>query len=113
MVSETLVPFQGKLSKPEFDGNTRTVVWASGSAREAVESQMSAGDLAASLREISRISIKEIDQLIGELQILRQRLHADGERIERDIRQHAELSEQATQLTKIISDGVKQLPTRA
>jgi hypothetical protein len=113
MVSDSLVPVKDKSSEPEFEGNVRTMVWAGASARQAVESQRSAGDLAAMLREVSRGSVDEIDQLIGELQMLRRKLQAEGERIERDIRQHAELSEQATKLTKIIFDGVKQLPTRA
>ena len=57
--------------------------------------------------------MKEIDHLISELQTLRRKLQTDGERIERDIEQHAALSEQATRLTKIVFEGVKQLPTRA
>lgn len=102
-----------KSAKPELDGNIRTVVRAGASARQGVESQMSAGTIAAMLREVSRPAMEEIGQLISELQTLRRKLQTDGERIERDIRQHAELSEQATKLTKIISDGVKQLPKRA
>ena len=47
-----------------------------------------------------------------ELQTLRQTLQTAGERIERDIADYATLSAQATQLTKIVFDGVKQLPTR-
>jgi hypothetical protein len=74
---------------------------------------MSAGDLAAMLRETSRVSIEEIDRLIVELQTLRRKLQTDGGRIERDIVQHAALSEQATKLTKIVFEGVKQLSTRA
>jgi hypothetical protein len=74
---------------------------------------MSAGDLAAMLRETSRVSIEEIDRLIVELQTLRRKLQTEGDRIERDIVQHAALSEQATKLTKIVFEGVKQLPARA
>ena len=91
MVSGSLVTVKDKSSEPE-QGNIRTVVWPSASARQAVESedtQMSPGDLAATLREISRVSMDEVDLLIRELQT------------------------QSTQLTKIVVDGVKQLPTRA
>jgi hypothetical protein len=112
MVSESLVSIMDKSAKPELDGNIRTVVRGGASARQGVESQMSAGTIAAMLREVSRPAMEEIGQLISELQTLRRKLQTDGERIERDIRQHAELSEQATKLTKIISDGVKQLPER-
>ena len=116
MVSKSLISVKDKPSEPELEGNIRTVVWDSAAARKAVDGedeQMSAGDLAASLRETSRVSISEVDRLIGELQTLRRKLQTDGDRIERDIMQHAALSEQATKLTQIVFEGVKQLPTRA
>ena len=116
MVSKSVVPVKDKPPEPELEGNIRTVVWDSAAARKAVQDeddQMSAGDLAATLRETSRVSIAEVDRLIGELQTLRRKLQTDGDRIERDIMQHAALSEQATKLTQIVFEGVKQLPTRA
>jgi hypothetical protein len=115
VVSKSLVAVKDKSSEPELEGNIRTMVWASASARQAVEDeddQMSAGDLGAMLREVSRVSVDEVDRLIIELQTLRQTLKTAGERIERDIADYATLSVQATQLTKIVFDGVKQLPTR-
>jgi hypothetical protein len=117
MISKSLISVKDKPFEPELEGNIRTVVWDSAAARKAVvegqDDQMSAGDLAATLRETSRVSIEEIDRLIAELQTLRRKLQTDGDRIERDIMQHAALSEQATKLTKIVFEGVKQLPTRA
>ena len=117
MVSNSLVTVKDKPSEPELDGNIRTAVWASVSARQAdvVESEdtQSPGDLATALREISRVSVDEIDRLINELKTLRQTLKTTGERIERDIVEYATLSAQSSQLTKIVVDGVKQLPARA
>ena len=116
MTSRSLISVKDKPSEPELEGNIRTVVWDSAAARKGVEGeddQVSAGDLAASLRQVSKESIDEIDHLIVELQTLRRKLQTDGDRIERDIMQHAALSEQATKLTKIVFEGVKQLPTRA
>jgi hypothetical protein len=116
MVSKSLVSGKDKSSEPEIEGNIRTLVWDSASARKAAESedvQMSPGDLTASLREVSRVSIEEVDRLISELQTLRRTLKTNGERIERDIAEYATLSSQASQVTKIVIDGVKQLPTRA
>ncbi|MGC2080844.1 MAG: hypothetical protein WA728_33480 [Xanthobacteraceae bacterium] len=117
MVSKSLVAVEDKSSEPELEGNIRTMVWDSAaSARQAVESEdteMSSGDLAARVRELSRVSIGEVDRLIGELQTLRRTLKTNGERIERDIAEYATLSSQAFQITKIVVDGVKQLPTRA
>jgi hypothetical protein len=116
MVSNSLVPVKDKSSEPELEGNIRTLVWDGASARKAVEGEdveMSPADLTASVREVSRVSIEEVDRLISELQTLRRTLKTNGERIERDIAEYATLSSQASQMTKIVIDGVKQLPTRA
>ena len=40
-------------------------------------------------------------------------LQTDGERIQRDIAEYAELSQQVMQLTTIISDSVEKTPARA
>jgi hypothetical protein len=62
------------------------------------------------LGKASETSAHEIDNLIDELQTLRGRLQNDSDRIQRDIAKYAALSEQVTQITKIISDSVKKLP---
>jgi hypothetical protein len=116
MTSMSLISVKDKPSERELEGNIRSVVWDGAAARKAVEgedAQMSPGDLAAALREISRVSIDEVDLLIHELQTLRRKLQTERERIERDITEYATLSSQASQITKIVIDGVKQLPTRA
>jgi hypothetical protein len=115
MGSTSLVAIKEKSSEPQLEADIRTAVWAGAPAQKAVESegaQMSPGDLTA-LRELSRVSIEEVDRLISELQTLRRTLKTTGERIERDIAEYATLSSQASQITKILIDGVKQLPTRA
>ena len=116
MVSKSLVSGNDKSSEPEIEGNIRTLVVDSASARKAVEGeddQISPGDLIASLRQLSTVSIDEVDGLIRELQTLRRKIQTERERIERDITEYTTLSSQASQLTKIVVDGVKQLPTRA
>jgi hypothetical protein len=59
---------------------------------------------------VSKTSIGEIDNLISELHTLRRKLQTDGDRIQRDIAQYAQLSQQVMQLTTIISDSVSKLP---
>jgi hypothetical protein len=116
MSSTLLVAVKDKPSEPELEGNIRTLVWDGASARKAVEGEdveMSPADLTPSVREVSRVSIEEVDRLISELQTLRRTLKTNGERIERDIAEYATLSSQTSQMTKIVIDGVKQLPTRA
>jgi hypothetical protein len=73
------------------------------------DGEMSAEHLGTLLRQVSKNSIGEIDSLIAELK----KLQTDGDRIQRDIAEHAELSQQVIQLTKIIFDSVKKLPGRA
>ena len=70
----------------------------------------SADDLAALLRRLSDSPTHEIEKLINALQALRKKLQNAGTRIQRDIAEYAELSEQVMQLTAIICDGVERLP---
>jgi len=77
---------------------------------ETVDGEPSAESLGNRLRQVTRLSIGEIDSLISELQTLRRKLQTDGERIERDIAEYAQLNQQVMQLTTIISDSVQKLP---
>ena len=75
--------------------------------------EMSGEHLGNLLRQVSMASVGEVDGILSELQTLRRKLQTDGDRIQRDIAEHAELSQQVMQLTKIISDSVKKLPGRS
>ena len=74
------------------------------------DGEVSTENLGNLLRQVSKPSMSEIDNLIRELQTLRRKLQTDGARIERDIAKYAELNQQVMQLTTIISDSVKKLP---
>jgi hypothetical protein len=80
---------------------------------ESSDGEMSGEHLGTLLRQVSKTSIGEIESLIVELKTLHKKLQTDGDRIQRDIAEHAELSQQVMQLTKIISDSVKKLPGRS
>ena len=80
---------------------------------ESSEGEMSGEHLGTLLRQLSKTSIGEIDSLIVELKTLHKKLQTDGDRIQRDIAEHADLSQQVMQLTNIISDSVKKLPGRS
>ena len=69
--------------------------------------------LSTLLRQVSKASMGEIESLIFELKTLHKKLQTDGDRIQRDIAEHADLSQQVMQLTNIISDSVKKLPGRS
>jgi hypothetical protein len=55
---------------------------------------------------ISAQSVHEIDHLIEGLQGLRHKLNSDGDRLHRQITQHAAFSQSIVELTKIVSDGM-------
>ena len=73
------------------------------------DGEPAAENLGNLLRRVLKASVGEIDNLISELQTLRRKLQTDGERIQRDIMEYAELSQRVMQLTSIISDSVKKL----
>src|SRR5262249_47212621 len=77
---------------------------------ESGDVKASADELAALLRGVSEAPTREIENLINKLQNLRTQLQNAGNRIQRDIAQYTELSQQIMQLTAIISDSVKKLP---
>jgi hypothetical protein len=79
-------------------------------ARGSADSEVSANNLNTLLRRVAGNSAREIDDLIGELQNLRDKLEADGHRVQRDMMDYADLSQAMMQLTKIISESVKKLP---
>lgn len=68
-------------------------------------------NLAALLRRVAEASTRELESLIADLQALRRKLNTDGNRIQREIAEYTELSQQVMQLTNIISESVKKLPT--
>jgi len=73
--------------------------------------EMSGDNLGTLLRRVSEASTREIEGLIDELHGLRKKLESQGERIQSDIARYSELSQGVMQLTTIISDNVKQLPS--
>ena len=53
-------------------------------------------------------SLAEIEKLIGELEGLRDLLHAEGQRVQREISGYAQLSQAAMKSTRMIADNVTQ-----
>jgi hypothetical protein len=65
-----------------------------------------ADNISSLLQRVSASSVQEIDGLISDLKILRERLHREGERMQREIVEYASLSQAAMQSTKVISEGL-------
>jgi len=62
------------------------------------------------LREASETSTREIDDLINEPEILREKLRTDANCIQQDILRHAELSRHVMRLTAIVSESPGKIP---
>lgn len=95
----------------EVEGRIHELVWRDSSAfRQAHSDSVIATDnLSTLLRRVSGNSANEIDNLIAELRILREKLLADGNRIERDIAEYAALSQSVIEMTRIISESMTQV----
>jgi len=88
-----------KSSNMDFSEDIRELT--SGDALREVEN---------SVHRLSEASRREIECLVGELMTLHKKLLTDGDRIQLDIEQYAELNQHVMQLTTIIMDNVGKLP---
>jgi hypothetical protein len=106
-----------KATDTEVEGNIRELVRRDSAglrqSGDGSDSEMIANNVGSLLRRVTGTSTREIDNLINELQNLRDKLRTDGNRVQRDIVEYAALSQSVMQLTKIISESlmqVKKLP---
>jgi hypothetical protein len=60
------------------------------------------------IQRVAGTSLGEIENLIGELEALRDLLHAEGQRVQREISGYAQLSQAAMKSTRMIADNVAQ-----
>jgi hypothetical protein len=60
------------------------------------------------IQRVAGSSLSEIENLISELEALRDLLHAEGKRVQREISGYAQLSQAAMKSTRMISDNVQQ-----
>jgi hypothetical protein len=72
--------------------------------RQTNDSEMVTNNLNSLLQRVSGNSLQEIDGLIIDLKMLRERLQREGERVAREIVGYASLSQAAMQSTKIIAE---------
>ena len=70
------------------------------------ESEVVANNIGTLLQRVAGTSVKEIDKLIVELQTLRDMLHSESTRVQREIVEFATLSQAAMQSTKIIAESL-------
>jgi hypothetical protein len=66
-------------------------------------------DLSALLRRALGTPMHDIDELIGEFELLRKRLETDANRIQREIIDYADLSRRVRRITAIIHETVEKI----
>ena len=72
------------------------------------DSELVANNISTLLQRVAGTSVQEVDRLISELQTLRELLHAEGTRVQREIAEYAQLSQSAMQSTKIFGESLSQ-----
>lgn len=60
------------------------------------------------IQRVAGTSLSEIENLIAELESLRDVLHAEGQRVQREITSYAQLSQAAMKSTRMIAENVTQ-----
>ncbi len=60
------------------------------------------------IQRVAGTSLAEIENLIAELESLRDLLHSEGQRVQREISGYAQLSQAAMKSTRMIADNVAQ-----
>ena len=74
----------------------------------ADESEKVTNNLGVTLERVSTLSLSGIDELVAELQTLRERLAYEGERVQRELAEYAFLSQSSIQSTKVVAESLEQ-----
>jgi hypothetical protein len=85
-------PMSASTSEPTLDPNAEATV----------------NNVNSLIQRVAGTSLSEIENLISELEALRELLHAEGQRVQREISGYAQLSQAAMKSTRMISDNVQQ-----
>ena len=97
-----------------LEGEVREFVRRDGTLlhRQRSDADPAAENLNKSIRRVASASIKEIDQVILELQSVRDMLRSEGERVSREITSYANLSQHLTTGMKVVAEKTHAMATR-
>ena len=81
-----------------------------GSTEAALEpnTEATVNNVNSLIQRVAGTSLSEIEHLVSELESLRDLLHAEGQRVQREISGYAQLSQAAMKSTRMIADNVAQ-----
>jgi hypothetical protein len=91
------------LRRPGGPGTPSSTEAAAESSAEAAVNNVN-----SLIQRVAGSSLAEIENLISELESLRDLLHAEGQRVQREISGYAQLSQAAMKSTRMIADNVSQ-----
>jgi hypothetical protein len=107
--SKDEVPVLGSVGPdeaPHPPGEETPAIRKSDAETSKSDAETSMDDAISSLTEVSAVSVAEIDNLITDLQAARSYLQSERDRIQRDARRYAELSQAASVSVKIITENL-------
>ncbi|MGJ4892005.1 hypothetical protein [Bradyrhizobium sp. HKCCYLR20261] len=81
---------------------------AAAAAEPAIDADAAVNSVTSLIQRVAGTSLSEIENLIGELESLRELLHAEGQRVQREIASYAQLSQAAMKSTRAIAENVTQ-----
>jgi hypothetical protein len=81
-----------------------------GGAETAIDpnAESNVNNINSLIQRVAGTSLAEIENLISELESLRDLLHAEGQRVQREISGYAQISQAAMRSTRMIADNVAQ-----
>ncbi|MEZ5785895.1 MAG: hypothetical protein R3D62_05305 [Xanthobacteraceae bacterium] len=111
MSSVTIQPQDNvETAENSFDGEIREFVRRDFAPlrrpAEVHSGEFAASNISSLVQRVAGTSLQEIDNLIGELQSLRDYIASEGERVQREITSYAQLNHAAMTSTRIISDSM-------
>jgi hypothetical protein len=75
--------------------------------QSVTDGQQVASNIASLLQRTAGTSMREVDNLISELEKLRDRLRADAARVQQELVEYATLSQSTMQSTRVISESLR------
>ena len=94
-------------TSPICDGRRRALRTAA-RPRSNPPQEATVNNVNSLIQRVAGTSLAEIENLISELEALRDLLHAEGQRVQREISGYAQLSQAAMKSTRMIADNVTQ-----